>query len=157
MASILSQEKVYFCQHEPFLLSCHYLLSLISRLFCMMTIHYTAIIEDCFALMVVKCTFFTMHIGSLLLDALFKVLYDFRLQSRCVYRILLDIIRYCLHNFVIDKYPGGKINRSNITFYDKVSRINVTSYALRVIVIRVLLQHKVVNYRTLHLSTLATT
>ena len=33
------QGKVYFCSHEPFLLFCHYLSSLESRLFCVMAIY----------------------------------------------------------------------------------------------------------------------
>ena len=55
-ASILSQCKVYFCLHEPFLFSCHYLLSLVSRFSAWWI--YIATIENCCAPMVVKHTLF---------------------------------------------------------------------------------------------------
>ena len=56
----------------------------------MMTICYTAIIEDCSAL-----TFFATDIGSMLLDTLFKALYDLGYRAdACTgyYWILFDIV-----------------------------------------------------------------
>ena len=61
----------YISIHEPFLLSCHYLSSPVSQLFCMMA--YIAVIENCCAVIEVKRTLFPTHVMSLLLGASFNI------------------------------------------------------------------------------------
>ena len=79
MASILFQGKVYFRPHEPFLLSCRNLLSLVSWLFCMMH-GYLAANEKFCVPMVVKHTLFTMRVASLLLGASFNIIFATRIM-----------------------------------------------------------------------------
>ena len=73
MASILSQDKVYFRPHEPFLFLYLYPSSPISQLF----LHddYIAAIENCWTPMVVKHTLFAIHVASLLLGASFNTIF----------------------------------------------------------------------------------
>ena len=80
IASILSQGKVYFRPHEPFLLSCHYLSSLVSRLFCMMA-SYILAIESCCAPTAVKRTLMPTRVASLLLGASLNTLFATRSTS----------------------------------------------------------------------------
>ena len=80
MASILSQGQVYFRMHEPFLLLCHYLSSLVCK---SAFLHngYIAAIENCCAPFAVKCTLFHTFVVRLLLDASFNMIFATRLIS----------------------------------------------------------------------------
>ena len=119
---ILSQGKVYFHPHEPFLLLLS--LSLICDKSTFLHDGLIAIIDNCCVPIVVKHTLLATHVASLLLGALFNIILGMHVTSlvlgtsfnmNCSYRTLyLSIIastQDCTSQIPKMRYCGLKPNR----------------------------------------------